>query len=145
MDSHLRRQLRARAHALSPVVIVGAGGLSGGVLQEIDRALKTHELIKIRVAGADRMSRDALLAEICSGTGAQPVQHIGKILVVHRENRDKPDMPPPAREEKPSGARPRKAPQKRRAGARTFALPGAPRPAIRAGRSGARRPGRRAR
>ena len=81
-----RRQLRARAHALDPVVMVGNSGLSPAVFQEIERALKSHELIKIRVAGADRTGRARMLEEICSGTAAEPVQHIGRMLVIHREN-----------------------------------------------------------
>jgi RNA-binding protein len=80
-----RKQLRARAHALDPVVMIGHSGLSGPVLQEIDRALKSHELIKIRVA-AEREERQRILEQVCRATGADPVQHIGKILVVHREN-----------------------------------------------------------
>src|SRR5712691_8983120 len=81
-----RRELKARAHALDPVVLIGGAGLSPAVLAEIDRSLKSHELIKVRVNGADRLARDAILDEICSRTGAQPVQHIGKILVLFREN-----------------------------------------------------------
>ena len=81
-----RRELKARAHALDPVVSVGAAGLLPAVLAEIDRGLKCHELIKIRVNGADRPGREAILEEICGRTGAQPVQHIGKILVIFREN-----------------------------------------------------------
>jgi putative YhbY family RNA-binding protein len=81
-----RRELKARAHALDPVVRIGEGGLSATVLAEIDRGLKSHELIKIRVNGADRPGREAILEEICRRTRAQAVQHIGKILVVFREN-----------------------------------------------------------
>jgi len=44
-----RRELKARAHALDPVVFIGGAGLSPAVLAEIDRALKSHELIKVRV------------------------------------------------------------------------------------------------
>ena len=80
------RELKARAHALDPVVLIGGAGLSPAVLAEIDRALKSHELIKVRVPGADRPERETILAKICSQTGAQPVQHIGKILVLFREN-----------------------------------------------------------
>ena len=80
-----RRELMARAHKLDPVVLVGSSGLSTQVLAEIDRSLKSHELIKVRVAGADRAMREAILEEICRQTGAQPVQHIGKILVLFRE------------------------------------------------------------
>src|SRR2546429_1140641 len=81
-----RRELKARAHALDPVVLIGEAGLSSAVLAEIDRGLKNHELIKVRVPGADRPEREAILAEICSQTGAKPVQHIGKVLVLFREN-----------------------------------------------------------
>jgi RNA-binding protein len=81
-----RRELKGRAHALDPVVVIGGAGLSPAVLAEIDRGLKNHELIKVRVNSADRQTREALLEEICRETGADPVQHIGKILVVFREN-----------------------------------------------------------
>ena len=81
-----RRELKARAHALDPVVLIGGAGLSPAILAEIDRGLKSHELIKVRVPAADRTKREVIFAEICSRTGAQPVQHIGKVLVVFREN-----------------------------------------------------------
>jgi len=80
-----RRALRARAHALDPVVIIGGAGLTPGVLSEIERTLSAHELIKIRVADADRGDRQDMLEALCLETGAVPVQHIGKILVVFRE------------------------------------------------------------
>ena len=80
-----RRELKARAHALDPVVRIGGGGLTPAVLAEIERCLKSHELIKVRVNGADRTGRETIFEEICGRTGAQPVQHIGKILVVFRE------------------------------------------------------------
>ncbi len=83
-----RRELKARAHALDPVVLIGGAGLSPAVLAEIDRALKSHELIKVRVNGNDRPEREAILVEICKQTGAQPVQHIGRILVLFRQNRE---------------------------------------------------------
>jgi RNA-binding protein len=85
LSSSDRRALRARAHALHPLVIVSGAGLSDSVMGEIKRCLKAHELIKIRVPGDDRLQREDLLAQICELTGASPVQHIGKILVVYRE------------------------------------------------------------
>lgn len=79
-----RSALRARAHKLHPVVLIGDSGLTDQVLLEIDRNLVAHELIKIRVAGADREDRGSLLEVICDKLEAAPVQHIGKILVVFR-------------------------------------------------------------
>jgi len=105
---HQRSQLRARAHALAPVVMIGQSGLSPAVMDEIERALKSHELIKIRAAGAERDARESILEEVCRTTGAEPVQHIGKILVVYREN---PELhaasKPPARPARKAAQRPR--------------------------------------
>jgi len=81
-----RRDLKARAHALNPVLMISEAGLSPSVLAEAERCLKSHELIKIRVFSTDRDSRDLLLQELCLRTGAMPVQHIGKVLVIYRKN-----------------------------------------------------------
>ena len=79
-----RRALRARAHPLHPVIMIGEAGLTPAVISEIDRALKSLELIKIRVLGDDRNARAAMIEQICTALNASPVQHIGKILVVFR-------------------------------------------------------------
>lgn len=85
-----KRALKARAHALDPVVIIGGGGLTPAVLKEIDASLKGHELIKVKVADEDRETRALMLAEICAATGAEPVQTIGRMLVIYRESPEKP-------------------------------------------------------
>jgi putative YhbY family RNA-binding protein len=79
-----RRALKARAHHLHPVVMVGDAGLTPSVLHEIDVNLKSHELIKIRVFGDDRTARAALVEDISMKLDAALVQHIGKILVIYR-------------------------------------------------------------
>lgn len=102
-----RRDFRARAHALHPVVMIGNEGLTPAVLKAIDEALRSHELIKIRAAGDDREARDALLAAIAAQTGASPVQHIGKILVVWRARPPEapaPEVPTPQRRLRPRPA-----------------------------------------
>lgn len=81
-----RRELRAQAHHLNPVVSIAGKGLSPSVLKEIDVALKAHELIKIRVYGDDRESRGEYLNEICTQLDCVAVQSIGKLLVVYRPN-----------------------------------------------------------
>jgi RNA-binding protein len=92
-----RKLLKARAHALRPVVAIGNEGLSAAVLKELDTSLRAHDLIKIRVTGDDREARQILLGEICERTGASPVQHIGKILIVYRESSDEPASAPKKR------------------------------------------------
>ena len=79
-----RTALRADAHALNPVVIIGEAGLTPGVLKEIDSSLDSHGLIKIRVFGDDREARVSIYQNICEQLGAAPVQHIGKLLVIYR-------------------------------------------------------------
>lgn len=83
-----RRELKARAHHLRPVVMVSDAGLTPSVLHEIDINLKSHELIKIRVFGDDRATRAALIDDIGTRLDAALVQHIGKILVIYRPRPD---------------------------------------------------------
>jgi len=79
-----RQALKALAHSLKPVVLLGNSGLSRAVIREIDRALLAHELIKVRVPGDDRDERDGLFAEIAEAVSAARVQSIGKLLVLFR-------------------------------------------------------------
>src|SRR5664279_451586 len=79
-----RRELRAKAHHLHPVVTVGQHGLTPSVLHELDVNLLAHELIKVRVFSDARAERDQLFARICAELDAAPVQHIGKLLVLWR-------------------------------------------------------------
>ena len=83
-----RRELRAQAHHLRPVVAIGHHGLTPAVLREIDVALKAHELIKLRVLDGDRDERSKLLERVCAELGCAPVQHLGKLLVVWREREE---------------------------------------------------------
>lgn len=80
-----RKHLKARAHKLEPVVMVGAKGLTDEVVKEIDVALKAHELIKVRAAGLERDRREAALHAICERTGAEAVQSVGKVFVIYRK------------------------------------------------------------
>jgi len=100
-----RREFRAAAHHLHPVVAIGQHGLTPAVLHEIDIALAAHELIKVRVFNDDRAERDALFARVCEELDAVAVQHLGKLLILWREK--------PAAEKAPgragTGAEPRPA------------------------------------
>jgi RNA-binding protein len=79
-----RRELKALAHHLDPVVMIGDKGLSPSVLTEVAAALKSHALIKIRVAGDEREARMEMLATICAQLACEKVQTIGKLLVVYK-------------------------------------------------------------
>ena len=97
-----RKEHRAAAHHLDPVVMIGADGLTPAVRKEVDAALKAHGLIKIRMFGDDRSAREAALAELADSLSAAPIQHIGKLLVLWRP------LPPKERtvdEERMSGPR----------------------------------------
>ncbi|APR05765.1 ribosome assembly RNA-binding protein YhbY [Thauera chlorobenzoica] len=95
-----RRDLRARAHHLNPVVTIAGNGLAPNVVAEIERSLQAHELIKIKVQGAEREQRDALMEELCATLNASPVQHIGNILIVWRARRET-EKAAPVTESKP--------------------------------------------
>ena len=79
-----RSALRAEAHGLKPVVIIGEAGLTPSVIKEISASLDSHGLIKVRVFGDDREMRSEIYENICAELQAHPVQHIGKLLVIYR-------------------------------------------------------------
>ncbi len=89
-----RKTLKALAHSLNPVVMIGDKGLTPAVIKEIDQSLEAHQLIKVRVLGDDREMRLALIEEITEHTLASPVQHIGKLLVFYRHNPNKQNLLP---------------------------------------------------
>lgn len=80
-----RKRLRQIGHALSPVVMLGGQGLSENVIEETNRALNDHELIKVKVAGEDREARQVVIAEIAVKTEAEIVQTIGKIVLLYKK------------------------------------------------------------
>ena len=79
-----RKEHRALAHHLDPVVRIGNDGLTAAVTREADAALSAHGLIKIRVFSDDRTAREAMFQALCDALNAAPIQHIGKLLVLWR-------------------------------------------------------------
>jgi putative YhbY family RNA-binding protein len=79
-----RKEHRAAAHHLDPVVMIGNEGLSAAVKKETDAALRSHGLIKVRVLSDDRQARQTMLEALADELGAAPIQHIGKLLVLWR-------------------------------------------------------------
>lgn len=79
-----RKEYRAAAHHLQPVVMIGADGLTPAVRGEVDLALNAHGLIKVRVFSDDRLQRAELMNTLSTDLCAAPVQHIGKLFVLWR-------------------------------------------------------------
>lgn len=79
-----RREQRAQAHHLDPVVLIGGDGLTPAVQKEIDSALNAHGLIKVRVFNDDRVARELMYQQLTAELNAAPIQHIGKLLVLWR-------------------------------------------------------------
>jgi RNA-binding protein len=80
-----RKRLRQIGHALNPVVMLGDKGLTESVVEELNRALNDHELIKVKVTGEDREARAATITKIANVTGAEVVQTIGKIALLYKK------------------------------------------------------------
>ena len=83
-----RSALRAQAHVLNPVVMIGDAGLTPAVEKEVSASLDAHGLIKVRVLGDDREERIRIYETLCANLQAEPVQHIGKLLVLYRPQKE---------------------------------------------------------
>ncbi len=84
------RYLRSQAHALKPVVMVGANGITESLMEELNIALSAHELIKVKVRAEEREDRDEMIEYLCNKSGAQKIQRVGHNLTLFRRNPDKP-------------------------------------------------------
>ena len=89
-----RKEKRAEAHHLDPVVMIGSDGLTPAVTKEVDAALNSHGLIKVRVMSDERTTRAAVFDSLADALSAAPIQHIGKLLVLWRP------MPPKEKTER---------------------------------------------
>ncbi|KNZ33879.1 MAG: RNA-binding protein [Methylibium sp. NZG] len=89
-----RKEKRADAHHLDPVVMIGSDGLTAAVQKETDAALNAHGLIKVRVLSDERDTRETIFATLSDALNAAPIQHIGKLLVLWRP------MPPKEKAER---------------------------------------------
>ncbi|MCL9773352.1 MULTISPECIES: ribosome assembly RNA-binding protein YhbY [Vibrio] len=89
LSTKQKQHLKGLAHALKPVVLLGANGLTEAVLAEIEIALDHHELIKVKVASEDRETKLLIVDAIIRETKAEKVQVIGKTLVLYRQSEQK--------------------------------------------------------
>ena len=87
-----RRYLKGLAHPLKPVILIGSSGLTEAVVTETARALHDHEVIKVRMSGAERSVRDAALANLAERTGSALLGRIGHVATLFRPRRDLPKI-----------------------------------------------------
>ena len=84
MNPEQLKQMKTKAHALKPVIMIGQAGLTEAVSKEIELALDTHELIKIKIR-AEREDRKLIQQHICTETNAELIQSIGQVVVIYRQ------------------------------------------------------------
>lgn len=89
MDTTFKQTLRAQAHHLKPVVLLGSKGLTEAVVAEVNGALITHELIKVKINGAEKEDRQNMAMELCQQLHADLVQLIGNTAIIYRKNEEK--------------------------------------------------------
>lgn len=92
LNTKQKQFLRSQAHHLNPVVLLGQHGLTDAVMAEIELALTTHELIKVRVPGQDREDKKAIIDRISETTGAELIQTVGHIAVLYRPHPEEPRL-----------------------------------------------------
>ncbi len=92
LNNKQNRFLRAQAHSLKPVVLIGGAGLTDSVINEINQALHDHELIKVRVNADDREAKQEMIDAISGQTESFLVQSIGHIGIFYRRNKKKPKI-----------------------------------------------------
>jgi len=90
LSERQRKHLRALAHALKPLIRLGSAGLTAAVARETERALRDHELIKVKAPGGDRAARDEVFVALARHTGSTLVQRIGNVAVLYRP---RPELP----------------------------------------------------
>ncbi|KFF47880.1 ribosome assembly RNA-binding protein YhbY [Salinicola endophyticus] len=86
LSSAQKKAFRSIGHHLQPVVTVSENGLGEGAQQELERALRDHELIKVKLAIPEREDRQAMIEELVAVSGAELVQSLGKVALLYRHN-----------------------------------------------------------
>lgn len=81
-----RKYLRRLGHDLNPVVLIGQNGLSDNLVNELQRALDDHELVKVKARVGARELRDEIMDALAQRTTAEIVQRIGHMALYYRRN-----------------------------------------------------------
>jgi RNA-binding protein len=87
-----KKHLRRLAHPMHPIVMLGNAGLTDAVVNELERALTDHELVKVGARVGDREARDAALNSLATRTSSELVQRIGNVGVFYRRSKTLPKI-----------------------------------------------------
>ncbi|WP_019555915.1 ribosome assembly RNA-binding protein YhbY [Thiomicrorhabdus arctica] len=94
LTNNQKKYLRGIAHGLNPMIMIGANGVTESLMAELESTLAHHEILKIKIASADRDERKEIVQHLVKESGALLVQTIGKICVIYRQN-DETELPLP--------------------------------------------------
>ena len=85
LKSSQRKYLRAQAHHLKPLVIIGAKGVTGQLIGSVESAFKDHELIKVKF-GEFKEAKKEISAQIAQTTKCELIGLIGNIAIFYRQH-----------------------------------------------------------
>ena len=88
LNSRQKKILRAKAHDLKPIILVGKSGVTNGCIQSINEAVESHELIKIKFL-EHKDNKKSLSKIICTKTDSEIIGNIGHTIMLFRQNADK--------------------------------------------------------
>ena len=88
MKGSERAELRSEAHHLSPMVHVGQHGFTPTLVGSLDDALRTHELVKVKLGKTVGVKPKDAAAELATATKSEVIQVIGRTATFYRENPD---------------------------------------------------------
>lgn len=98
MPAKMRAELRAECNQLQATVHIGKEGLTPALLQSLDDALRTRELVKVALNRTANVTAKAAAADLADAVGADVIQTIGKTATLYRRNPEikgkKGDLPP---------------------------------------------------
>lgn len=86
VETSFKQTLKAKAHHLKPVILLGSKGLTAAVIDETNLALLTHELIKVKINGAEKIEREQIAYDLCQSLHAELIQLIGSVAIIYRKN-----------------------------------------------------------
>ncbi len=88
LTSKQRAQLKSLASTADTIVIIGKGGITENVINQVSDALKARELIKGKVLETSLLTAREACAQLAEECGAEPVQFIGSKFVLYKENKE---------------------------------------------------------